>query len=149
MASAAAARGLLLGDEDCAFRFAVGCGLHGDDVGRANAEVMVNARREDRALHQRAENIGQQKIRDRFELVAGRGMSRDLQAKLAQVLHRTPHFGAAGAQFLGDAGSTDDHGCVVAQQAHDAAETRVGGTVRLDIHAGWRWANQLSVASSQ
>ena len=110
---------------------------------------MVNARRKHRALHQRAENFREQEVGNRFELVAGRGVSRDLQAKFAQMLHRTPHFGAAGTQFLGDAGSADDHGSVVAQQANDAPQARVGGTVRLDIHAGWRCADQMPVSSSQ
>src|SRR5271157_5934577 len=65
------------------------------------------------------------------------------------MLHRTPNFGAGGAELLSDPCSTDDHRSVVAQQAHDAPEARVGGAVRLDIHASWRCANQLPVSSSQ
>jgi len=106
---------------------------------------MVNPRREDCALHQWAENFREQKIGDGFELIAGRGMSRDLQAELPQMLHRTPYFGAAGPQFLRNARSTDDHGGVVAQQANDAPEAGVGGAVRLDIHASWRCAGDKKI----
>ena len=45
-------------------------------------------------LHQRAENVGQQKIGNGFQLIAGRRMSGDLHAQLAQLLHRAPDFRA-------------------------------------------------------
>src|SRR5271165_3138589 len=106
---------------------------------------MVDSRRKDCALHQRAQDIGKQEVRKRFQLIAGRGMSCDLQAKLAQMLHRPPHFGATGAQFLGDARSADDHGCVVAQQAHNAAQAHVGGTVWLDIQADWHCSGDKKI----
>ena len=88
---------------------------------------------------------GKQKVGDRFELIAGRGMSGDLHAEFAQMLHRPPDFGAAGAQFLGDARAADDHRGVVAQQANNAAQARIGGAVRLDIHAGWRCAGDNKI----
>src|SRR5271167_885168 len=72
-------------------------------------------------------------------------MSCDLETKLAEVLHCTPHFGAARAQFLSDARTTDNHSCVVAQQANDAAQTLVSGTVWLEIHAGWRCADDNKI----
>ena len=119
--------------------------LHGGDVGRANAEVMMNARAEDGPLQQRAENVRKQKIGNGFQLISGRGMSGDLETQLAQMLHRAPHFGAAGAQLLGDARAADDHGRVVAQQAHDAAQARVGGAVGRSIGAGWRGAGDRTI----
>src|SRR5208283_5813546 len=106
---------------------------------------MVDSRRKHRALQQRAEDFRQQEIGDRFQLIAGCGMPRDLQSKLAQMLHRPPNFGAAGAQFLGDTRSTDDDGGVVAQQAHNAAETCVSGTVWLEIRADWLCAGDNKI----
>ena len=149
MAATAAAGGLLLGDEDRAFGLAIGGGLHGDDVGPADAEVMMHARGEHRALEQRAEDIRQQEVGDSFHLIAGGGVAGDLQAELAQMLYRPPNLGARSTELFCDTGAADDHGGVVAQQTHNASQSRVSGTIGLSIHAGWGCTNQLPVSSSQ
>jgi len=53
------------------------------------------------------------------------------------MLHRAPHLGTRGAQVFGNASPADDHGSVVAQQAHDAAETRVSGVVAVRVNTSW------------
>src|SRR5208283_5129725 len=60
------------------------------------------------------------------------------------MLYCPPHFGAAGAEFFGDASPADDHCGVVAQQAHNAAKPRVGGSVGLGIHASWSRSSDAS-----
>ena len=72
-------------------------------------------------------------------------MTSDLETQLAQMLHRAPHFGAGSAQLLGDARAADDHRCVVAQQAHNATQARVGGTVGRDIGADWRGSDDRTI----
>src|SRR5664280_433193 len=63
----------------------------------------MNARGEDCSLQHRAQDIGEEKIGDSFQLISSRGMTRNLQTQLAQMLHRAPHLGAGGAQLLGNA----------------------------------------------
>ena len=60
-----------------------------------------------------------------------------MQAQLAQMLNGAPHLGAGGAQLLGNACAADDHGRVVAEQAHNAAQARVGRTVGRVVGADW------------
>jgi hypothetical protein len=43
------------------------------------------------------------------------------------LLNQTPYFGTIGRDFLGNLGSAGDHGSVLHQQTHDAAEPEVGG----------------------
>jgi hypothetical protein len=106
---------------------------------------MMNARGEDGALQHGTQDVGEQKVGHRFHLISGRGMTRDLQAQLAQMLHRAPHFGAGGAQLFGNARAADDDGRVVAEQAHNAAQARVGRTVGQDAVAGWRGSGDRKI----
>ena len=46
-------------------------------------------------LHQRTENVGEQKVRNGFQLISGRQVAGDLHAQLAKMLHRAPDFRAA------------------------------------------------------
>ena len=81
---------------------------------------------EDGAADERSENIGKQEIGHGVQLISSGQMAGDLYAQFAQMLHRAPDLGARSAQLLGDALAADDDGRVVAEQAHDAAEARVG-----------------------
>lgn len=72
-------------------------------------------------------------------------MTRNLEAQLAQMLHRAPHLGASGAQLFGNAGAADDHGGVVAKQAHNTAQARVGRTVGRQVGAGWRGSGDTTI----
>ena len=65
-------------------------------------------------------------------------MTRNLQAQFAQMLHRAPDLGTRGAQLFGNARAADDHRRVGAEQPHDAAQARVGRTIRRRVGAGWR-----------
>jgi len=53
-------------------------------------------------------------------------MAGDLHSEIAQLLHRSPDFGARGAELFGNALATDDDCGVVTQQANNAAEAGVG-----------------------
>src|ERR1017187_8746150 len=106
---------------------------------------MMNARGEDGALQHWAQDVGKQQVGHSFQLIAGSGMTRELQAHLAQMLHRAPHLGAGGAQLFGNAGAADDDRRVVAQQAHNAAQARVGRTVGRDVGAGWRGSGDRTI----
>jgi hypothetical protein len=69
-------------------------------------------------------------------------MAGNLYTQLAKVLHRAPDLRARCAELFGDALAADDDGRVVAQQTHDAAETRVGRAI---IGAGWRDAGDRKI----
>ena len=97
---------------------------------------MMNVRSEQSSGNKRTQNVGKKQIGDRLKLVAGGLVSCDLYAEFAKVFDRPPNFGARGAEFFCDALTADDHGSVVAQQANDAAETRIcravwGGSMRV------------------
>lgn len=99
---------------------------------------MSDLRAEERATHQRADNVGQQQISHRFELVSLGRVSGDANAQFTQVLNGAPHFRASGAQFLGDASAADDKRRVVAQQANDVAEASIRQAFRkCSVGAGW------------
>ncbi len=53
-------------------------------------------------------------------------MARNLNAQLAQMLDGAPHFRPRRAQLFGDARAADDQRRVLAQQANDVAQARVG-----------------------
>ena len=106
---------LLLGEEDCTFRLARCGSAHGFSIGRADAEVVVNATANGLPLYQRAEYVRKKQVRHRFQLVSGRGMAGDLHAQLAKLLYRAPYFGTAGTELLSNARAADDDGGVVAQ----------------------------------
>ena len=95
------------------FGLALGSGLHGDDIGRADTEIMMNARGEQGSAQQRAQDVGQKKIGHGVELVSSGEMAGDLYAQLAQMLHRSPHLRTRGAEFFGDTLTADHHGGVV------------------------------------
>ena len=137
MSAATATCSLLLGDIDGALRLARSRGLHGGDVRRANAKVVMDVRTENCPAHQRSENVGDQQIGDSFQLISGGQVAGNLHAQIAKVLHRPPNFGARCAKFFRDARAADDHGRVVAQQADDAAEPSVGGVIAIGIDASW------------
>ena len=86
---------------------------------------MPDAWRKDRPTHQRADNVGQKQVGNRFELIALCGVPSDADTQFPQVLHRAPHFGARGTQLLGDAGAADDQRRIVAQQPNDMAKPGV------------------------
>jgi hypothetical protein len=86
----------------------------------------MNVGGEDCSADERIENIGKQEIGHGVQLISSGQMAGDLHTQFAQMLHRAPHLGAGCAELFGDALAADDDGRVVAQQAHDAAETRVG-----------------------
>src|SRR5271165_5911468 len=54
-------------------------------------------------------------------------MASNLDTQAAQLLNQAPDFGTIGRDFLRDLGSAHHDGGVLHQQAHDAAETNVGG----------------------
>jgi hypothetical protein len=56
-------------------------------------------------------------------------MAGDLHSEIAKLLHGAPDFRTRGAELFGDALAADDDSGIVAQQANDAAEARVGGAV--------------------
>ena len=64
-------------------------------------------------------------------------MTSDLDTELTKVLYRSPHLGARCAQLFGDALAADDDGSVLAQQADDAAEARVGRRAVAGVDADW------------
>ncbi len=125
--SAAAARGLLFGQKDAAFWSAFRSGGHGCSVGRSDFVEMVEVLVEDRAAQQRPQNLRQEQVRDRAQLISGGGMAGDIHAQAAQLLNQAPDFGAVGRNFLGDLRAADHDGGVLHQQAHDAAQAQVGG----------------------
>ncbi len=90
-------------------------------------------------------NVGEQKIGNGFQLISGGGMTGDLHAQFAKMLHRAPHLGARRAQLLGNARAADDDGGVVAQQAHNAAQARVGRTVGRSVGASWRGSGDRTI----
>jgi len=112
-ATPAAARGLLLREENAALGFAPSSGFHGGGVGRSDAEVVMNARGEERPAHQRPNDIRQQQIGDGLQLVARRRMPGDANTQLAQVLDGTPNFRARRTQLLRNARPADDQRRVV------------------------------------
>jgi hypothetical protein len=59
-------------------------------------------------------------------LVAGGGAAFNLNSERTELLDEAPHFRAAGVEFAGDFGATDDDSGVVHQETNDAAETGVG-----------------------
>ena len=99
---------------------------------------MANARTEKSPTHQRADDVGQQQVGDRFELVSLGRVPGDANTQFAEVLNGAPHFGAGGSQFLGDASAADDKRRVVAEQANDVAEAGVGQPFRQSsVGASW------------
>ena len=149
MSAASPAGGLLLGNEDGAFGLTGGRGLHrrrrwssrcGSNDECASAKIVP--------LHQRRENVGEQKIGNGFQLISGGQVAGDLHAQFAKMLHRPPDFGARRAKFLGNASAADDDGGVVAQQADDAAEPRVGGVIAVRVNASWGNARDTRIMPS-
>jgi hypothetical protein len=52
-------------------------------------------------------------------------VSGNIHAQAAQLLNQAPDFRAVGGDFLGNLGPADDDGCVLGQQADDAAQAAV------------------------
>ena len=80
---------------------------------------------EDGSAQQRAQNFRQEQIRDRAQLISGCGMAGHIDAETAQLLDQPPDFGPAGRNFLSDLGAAHDDGCVLHEQADDAAQANV------------------------
>ena len=99
---------------------------------------MADSGAEERPTYQRADDVGQKQVGDRFELVALGRVSGDANTQFAQVLYGAPDFGARGTQFFGDASAADDQRRVVAEQANDVAEAGVGQAFgKSGIGASW------------
>lgn len=137
MIAAAAAGRLLLGQEDRTFRPSRGSRLHRLDVGRADPEIVMDMIGKDRAAEQGAQSVRKQKIGNSHKLISGGKVARDLHAELAKVLYGTPNFRTRCAQLLSNTLSADDHGRIIAEQAHDTAKTRVGGGGGASVDAVW------------
>ena len=82
---------------------------------------------EDGAANQRPEDFGQQEIRHGLELISGGRMSGNIDTEAAQLLNQSPDFGTIGRNLLRDFRAAYHDGCMLHQEAHDAAETNVGG----------------------
>ncbi len=92
---------------------------------------MPDARREDRSLHQRPDDVGQQQVGHRFELVAltaGCPVMRTPSSRKCCIARHTSDRDRA--QLLGDARAADDQRRIVAQQANDVAQAGVGQAFR-------------------
>src|SRR4029077_8197806 len=100
---------------------------HGGGVGRSNFVEVMKVRIENRATHERSKNLGQQEIWNRTQLIAGRGMSRNIYTHTAKLLNQPPDFRAARRYLIGDLRPADDTGAISHQQAHDVAEPQIGG----------------------
>ena len=76
---------------------------------------------EDSSFQRRSYHLGQEQIWHRAQLITGCRMSRDIDAKPAQLLNQSPYFGATGSNFGGDFCATCDNGGVSHEQTYDAA----------------------------
>jgi hypothetical protein len=128
--AATASGELLFGETNAAFWRAVGCGLHGLGVGRTDFVVVMNVLRKDRPFDERGDHLRQKQIRHGTQLIAGCGVSGNINAKAAELLNEAPDFRAAGADLAGDFSTADNHGGVIHEKLHDAAQVDIGGRVR-------------------
>ena len=81
---------------------------------------------EDGSVQQRRQNVRQQEVRHGVQAVAGSRMAADVDSQIAQLLHQSPHFRAAGPDLGCDLGSADHYGGVVRQQPNDASQPGIG-----------------------
>ncbi len=124
--SAPAACSLFFSKKDAAFRRAFRRGGHRGRIGRSDFVEVMKMRVEDRAAHKRPQNLRQQQVRNRPQLISGGGMARNIHTQAPQLLNQTPDFGAVGRNLLGDLGSADHHSGVFHQQTDDAAQPEIG-----------------------
>jgi hypothetical protein len=104
---------LLLGEEDSALgRSGSGC-FEGGGVRRGNFEKVLDAVTERASAQHGRENFGKKKIGNFLQLVTGCGMTGDVDAQATELLDQAPNLGAAGADLVGDFGSTDDYRGVI------------------------------------
>ena len=68
---------------------------------------------------------GSSKIGHCPELVSSRRMPGNLDSERAQLLYQAPHFGAAGANLVGNLGSAHDYGRVLHQQPHNPPQAQI------------------------
>ena len=138
--TAATTGNLFFGQEHAALGRALGGRFHGCGVGGSDLVVMMNLLK-DGALDKRREDIRQEKIGNRAQLVSGGRVSCNLDAQRAQLLDETPDLGTAGTDFVSDLRSADHDGGVVHQQANDATEAHVSFLARGSApwHAGTSW----------
>lgn len=122
----AAPGGLLLGEEDAAFRRTCGSGFHGVVVGRTGREEVVDVAGEQSPFEQRSEHVGKQQIGHGLHAVAGCGVASDGNAQLAQVLDQAPDFGTADADLRGNLRPADYDGCVIGEETDDLTEAQIG-----------------------
>lgn len=81
MRSAAASSELFLGEKDATLGRAVGPGLQGFGVGRADFVVVVNVLREHRSFYQRCNHLREKKVRHGPQAISSRGMAGDINTE--------------------------------------------------------------------
>ena len=68
---------------------------------------MVDASRERRAVQAAGEHVGDENIRDAFDVIAGAGMALHANAQCAQLLNPSPNLLPRDADFLRDFRAAD------------------------------------------
>src|SRR5580700_7720481 len=80
-------------------------------------------------------------------------MSRHIDSKGSQLLDQSPDFGARDAKFTGNLGTADHNGCVIHEQADNAAKACVSLLRRcrnLGLpRAGWRGLRDVGIITSE
>ena len=127
MRAAATAGGLLFGKKHAARGRTFSRSGHSRGVGRSDSVEVVQLRIKDGAPKKRSKDLRKQEIGNRLELISRSGMTSDIDTEAAQLLNQTPDFRTIGGNFLRDFRSADNESGVLHQQAHDAAQTKIGG----------------------